>query len=661
MTEQSSSRVRRALVWGIPAAAVLVAVGVGAVAYRSDEGGGSGGTAGSSVSRSSTIALDVDGSHLWLTSPDDDQVVEVDAETLEPTRRVEVFGQPQELTRIGDRVLVTGAQSDDLTVLDTTAAAPKPMAIGLPCGGSRGVVAIPEGVGGARHELAAVTCATDGLVVLVDLEARATLGTGSVPGRPTGIVRDGDRLTVSTAADGKLRTWRIEDLVAALPSDLPAAGEAPPVLKVAPVATRKVWVDGERSASTLAALDAGPRGPVGTYQVVDNARKLSTLELKRGNATYGTPIDGRARLEPAVAGPCGARFADFGDPARTLSGPVALAASPEQDLVWVVGQFSHSVSVVECDGVGGVGGRSTTVAAYDVGDGARGIVLDGEGTTAYVDVGFDHAVARLELPDPVASAANGDRPVASKRIAPDAVGKRETGTSFLSPLAQEGRRQFTDATDEHLTPFGVVTCASCHPSAGDDGLSWRIETKDAETGAIERKVRRTPAAWAIDAARKPLHWNGEFASTDDLVLDTVQDLLGGDGLLVDTAAISAYLAETPAPPLPPVETARQRAAVERGLAVFESAEAGCASCHAGPAGTDGKRHDVLPQATVPAARLAEVATPPLLGVRGRAPFGHDGRAVDLDALLAEHEGADGTVIELTPQQRRDVLAYLRMR
>ncbi len=233
---------------------------------------------------------------------------------------------------------------------------------------------------------------------------------------------------------------------------------------------------------------------------------------------------------------------------------------------------------------------------------------------------------------------------------------RQVEDHHLSALAQEGRKMFSDATDAHLTPFGVVTCASCHPGAGDDGLEWRIETK-----AITRKLRRTPAAWQIDPAVKPLHWDGEFTTTDELVLTTVQQLLGGDGLLVDTAAISAYLAEAPAPPGAPARTAEQRAVLARGTAVFESRAAGCSSCHQGRTGTDGLAHAALPRTSAQAADLAEAITPPLLAVRGKGPYGHDGRAADLEQLLGLHLDADGSPIELTADELDAVVAYLRSR
>lgn len=656
----------------LPVLLLLVAVAVGIAVARGGGDGGAGAdgsgrasddAGADATSRSSTIALGPGGRTLWVTSPDDDRVVEVDRSSLATRRQVAVPGQPQELTLHRGDLLITGSQSTDLTLGglpggggagggDSQGSSPQVEQVPIPCGGSRSVIAVPDERPGPDRDLALVSCPTDDLVAVVDLDAAAALASWPIPGRPTGLVRSGDRVTVSTAGDGRLRTFDLADLSAALPGSPPATGEAPPTIRVAARSVRRAWVDGNRSAQQLAALDAGPHGVVGTYQVVDNATRLADGEI--GRSSYGNPIDGRARLEPAIVGPCGARFADFAQPERLLSGPVALAASPATDLVWVVGQFSHSVSVVRCE-PGPAKGRSDTVASFAVGDGARGIATAADGRTAYVDVGFDHQVARLRLPAG-ADAVGGDDPI--ERQDPDLAVKREVGTSHLSPLAQTGRRLFSDGTDTHLTPFGVVTCASCHPSAGDDGLTWRIETRDPETGAIHRKVRRTPAAWQIDTDVKPLHWDGAFTSSDDLALHTIQELQGGDGLLVDTEAISAYLAEAPAPPPAPTF---DDGAVARGRAIFESDTAGCATCHTGDAGTDGLAHDVLAPAPVGAARLDEVVTPTLRAVRGRAPFGHDGRASDLLALLREHGDGHGSGIDLTAAERAAVIAYLRSR
>ncbi len=648
---------RRLLTWGLPALAIAAAGLIAGLAYERDHEDANRAAAAAEASRSSTIARSVDGRSLWVTSPDDDRLLEVDPSSLSVIRAIDVAGQPRELTVIGERVLVTGAQSTALAVVDPKGSGgdaqepgePDVLSIPLPCGGSRGVVSVPASPAGSARDLAIVTCPTDDRVVVVDLEEGRMVGTIAMPGRPTGIVRDGSTVTVSTAGDGHLHAIPVAGLEELADGKVSVADSKDPRID------RRVWVDGARSASTLAALDTGPSGPLGTYQVVDNRRKLSAAEIKSGS-TYGSPKDGRARLEPAIAGSCGARFSSLTDEPRRLSGPVALAASPTNDLVWVVGEFSHSVSVVRCDRTESKA-RSVTVAAFDVGEGARGIVLDPSGQRAFVDVGFDHQIAELRLPRGADELAADD---AIERTAPTKVGRRVVEDRYLSPLAQQGRRMFNDATDTHLTPFGVVTCGSCHPAAGEDGLSWRIETVDVSTRQVERKVRRTPPAWQVDPKVKPLHWDGEFTSTDDLTLTTIQRLLGGDGLLVDTAAISAYLAEVQAPPERPVIAGdRLTRAVRHGKQLVT--RLGCTSCHAGEAGTDGKPHDVLAPSTISDADLPAVITPPLRSVRGRAPYGHDGRAPGLAALLLAHGDGEGGTIDLTAEELVAVVAYLDTR
>lgn len=647
--------------WLGPAVAVAASVAAllaGCTSGSGDQTSGPGGTGGAGASaagRSSTIAWSGDGRHLWVTSPDDDRVVAVDARTLEVVGSVAVAGQPAELAVVGDRVVVTGAQRTSLAVLADDPAAAGPSGgtavaveeVALPCGAPRSVVGLPAGGAGA---LVAVTCPVDDRVVVASLDDAAVGAVAEVIGRPSGIAHDGEALLVSLGRTGEIVRWDLDEVRSAA-STATGVGELP-----APEVAQTAWADADRTPSLLGALDVGAVGPVGAYQVVDNDRRLSSRQLE-GDPSYGSPLNGRARLEPAIVGACGARFADFGDPPRILALPVALAADPDDDLVWVVGQSSRSVSVVRCR-EGGPSGRSTTVAAFDVGDGPRGIVLAPDGRSAFIDVGFDHEVARLDLPE---GWAPSDGEGAIERSGASAVGQRSVDDRYLSPLAQTGRRMFHDATDRHLTPFGVVSCASCHPAAGDDGLTWRIET-----ASQEPKLRRTPPVWLVDADAKPLHWDGEFTDVDDLTLTTIRELLGGDGLLVDTAAISAYLAEALAPPGAPTADEAGVGAwppelVAAGEALFEGEALGCASCHTGSSGSDGLGHDVLEPADERSRQLDRVVTPTLTGVRGRAPYGHDGRAATLTDLLAEHRGVDGQRFALRPDELEAVLAYLATR
>ncbi len=380
------------------------------------------------MSRSSTLAFGPDGRTLWVASPDDDSLVEVGRTTLQVRRRIHVAGQPDEVARLGSRLVVTRAQAPAVTVVDLAAATPTAASVALPCGWGRSVVAVPAGTGRLAHDTAFVTCPTDDRVAVVDLTTGRAVAALEVGGRPTGIVSDGRSLTVSSAVGGTMHTWALADLARALGSPLAAVG-VPRRLDVAPVSHR-VWTDGDRSASSLGSLDVGPAGTVGVYQVVDNLRTVSAADLADGEGGYGRPLHGRARIEPALAARCGARFASFTDPGRAFSGPVAVAAAPRGDLVWVVGQFSHSVSVVRCR-KGSPAGTSTMVAAFPVGAGARGITLADDGRTAYVDVGFDHAVDRLELPAVLPTGRSGPLPATPPALVARG-GRRPTCTSHPS-------------------------------------------------------------------------------------------------------------------------------------------------------------------------------------------------------------------------------------
>ena len=99
-------------------------------------------------------------------------------------------------------------------------------------------------------------------------------------------------------------------------------------------------------------------------------------------------------------------------------------------------------------------------------------------------------------------------------------------------------------------------------------------------------------------------------------------------------------------------------AAVRGQAVFESAKAGCATCHPGSHFTDGQLHDVgLGSAE---DYYPTYNTPSLLGISRRVLFLHDGRLRSLrDVLTGPHNPSTVTGMgELTDEELEDLLAYL---
>ncbi len=572
---------------GLALAWVLAAVGCEGAAPPT---GASGQTAAS-------LALGADG-RLWVASRDDDMVVGLDPTTLAVQARVPVAGEPGRVLAIEGGLAVIGARSTALTLLGAS-----PRVVRLPCGGATGLVGLGDRL--------FVACPFDDRVVEVDAIAGQVSRVLAAPGRPTAVAVAGGRLWVTASRLGVLRHVPLS----ALPSPDPWTLQ-PVEWHAEALPTRP-----GHAAVQLDSLHVAGGRLVGAYQIMQHDGDRDRPPEEGG---YGRVVDAQPRIEPRALADCGSAYARFDGGVRAQSGPSAVALDAARDRLWVVHRATGQVVVFGCRR-GAAPALLPILATFRVGDGARGIVLDGAGV-AWVDVAFDHAVARLAVGEPPLARA---RPV---------------DASALSAHAQLRRRLFHDARNVHLTPSGVVTCATCHPDGGDDGLAWFLHTLD-----VPRKLRRTPPVWAARPEVRPLHWDGEFVEAEALVSSTLSELLQGDGLLVDPAAIAAWMRSRP-PPVPRPLSPREAAAAERGRGVFEAS--GCAACHSGAAYTDGLAHAVLSPSADPDGRLDAAITPGLVATRARAPYFHDGRAQTLGDVLDAHAPP------LAASAQADLLAFL---
>lgn len=168
----------------------------------------------------------------------------------------------------------------------------------------------------------------------------------------------------------------------------------------------------------------------------------------------------------------------------------------------------------------------------------------------------------------------------------------------------------------HAATSGTLACASCHPEGREDGRAWRFLTID---GAVRRRTQSLAGGGVADTA--PFHWQGELADLDALLDDTRVARMGMARQAGDVAGLTALLDHIPAA-VGPARASDD--AVRRGAAVFDAA--GCATCHAGEAATDGLVHDV---GTTDEGRPAAFATPTLRGLAARGPWMHDGCATTL--------------------------------
>lgn len=607
-------RLRRAL---IPAALWLAGCGVGEEARPAPLPAGRIG---------SSIAVLAATGEVAVVNPDHGSVSLLDADTLEQRAVVDVGGEPRALLEIeGGALLVTTYRGGEIVKVD--AAARAVVARRRLCAGPHGMAQ------GATGDVL-VTCEWEGSVQRVSAETLAAEEIARGLARPRAIATVGEAVFVAEHTGGRVLRLH-QDRSATAVSLTPAEAPDRPALTAmtANLATAMVPAFGRLH---VAHLLVNHDGDGSTEKVADD---------------YGSVIDGNPKINPAVTSlaPGAERSVDAADPpvlyarydagTRRFNGPSALAAAGDRSIL-VAHVSTGDVAVLDAEATSA---DDRVLGSFEVGAGPSGIAVSASGDVAYVDNAFDESVSRIDLRASFDASAP-RRPADLTRI--------RALPARYSEAALAGRKLFHDAANPHVTPSAVVACSTCHPGGGDDGLVWFIHTTN-----IPLKRRRTPHLANAHSGTAPYHWAGDLPTMNDLVRGTIQDLMAGDGLLVDFDSIQAYLDEIVSPPLPP---RRDPAAVERGAAIFDSAEVGCRGCHAGPDYTDRARYAVLRPMTLDPADAFELAdTPALHGLFLRAPYFHDGRAPDLRDLLTRADASDhGDVSGLSSAQIDDLIAYL---
>ncbi|MCG3172549.1 MAG: Virginiamycin B lyase [Myxococcota bacterium] len=575
--------------------------------------------------RSTSIALDGDERRVFVLSSDDDRVMRLDSATLEATGAAETGLHPVQLALLPNgRLVITHAQDRRLAIVDWSTPSPAVRYVDTPCGGTFGVVAED-----ADGKAAWVSCNNDNLVLRLDTREWTITHRLTTPDAPGTLAVLGDQLAIAYWRSGRIAMLNIP---AARRS---ASAEARPL---EPAAVMNIQPPGAapRRISSFHALTP----LIGLSQPFAAAALLVDNDGDRGRPPeqggYGSVADGKPRIEPVLWGPWDFRYAGFSGGPKVFNSPSAMAYSAASGLLWVTHQTTNNVALI---------GSGRVIANFPVNSGPRGIALSRDGRTAWVDCAFDWSVARLEAPAPADDTrVIGRSPERTWPVSP----KR------LSPAALEGRKLFHDAENIQLTPSGVVTCATCHPNGGEDGLNWFLHTR-----GVPRKLRRTPAAWNAKASLAPYPRDGKFKDTAVLSRATTLELMEGAGLVVNFNAFAAYMDELKPPPGRPVAD-EEGPLLNRGRELFYSKETGCAGCHQGEWFTDKSPHAVSAASSDGDARMEKVITPPLRGVRARAPYLHDGRAASLKDLFAIHNPGDshGVTSRLKPEDLDALIFFL---
>lgn len=200
------------------------------------------------------------------------------------------------------------------------------------------------------------------------------------------------------------------------------------------------------------------------------------------------------------------------------------------------------------------------------------------------------------------------------------------------------------------------SCHSCHQNGG-------VNSRPVDTWNDGTEMTMKTVLPLYDVTRTgPWTWHGWQQSLKDAMHKSLTSTMLGEAPDDnDTLALLAFLDELKSPPNPfRSADGSLSAAAARGKTIFESARAGCASCHHGPYLTDGEIHDVGLGSKKDYYKGYN--TPSLKGIYRKVRLLHSGRARTLERVVTELHSPQkvaGDGPPLTDDEVRDLIAYLR--
>jgi len=226
------------------------------------------------------------------------------------------------------------------------------------------------------------------------------------------------------------------------------------------------------------------------------------------------------------------------------------------------------------------------------------------------------------------------------------------GSAREPSLARRGEAIFFDGR-RSLDQW--YSCHSCHYDGGTNSVV--MDTSNDNTSFTFKTVL---PLYNVDKTA-PWTWHGWQKDLRAAMAKSITStMLGPEPTPSDVEALIAYLQQLTPPPNPyHGHDDSLNASAERGRQLFESARAGCASCHNGPHFTDHEIHEV--GLASPDDHFQGFNTPSLRGVYRKVLWLHDGRAKSLDDLLSGPHSptrVSGTE-KLSDQELQDMIAYLK--
>jgi YVTN family beta-propeller protein len=330
--------------------------------------------------------------------------------------------------------------------------------------------------------------------------------------------------------------------------------------------------------------------------------------------------------------------------------PFDAAVTPSGDELWILNAASNDISVMDLD--------SRSLAAHiEVSHNPRGIVLSPDGTSAYVNNTLAGTVSVVDV------ASYGVTGVITVTDIP------------LPPTLLNGKRLFHSSDDPRMALAQWVACNSCHFEGEHDGRTWFFgfagpRNTTGLLGMVETYPLRWSAEWdeSADSEYVVRRENfgsglipGSFSNVNcDIFPPDCVNHPPNQGRSYDLDCLAAFM-DSLEVPLSPAHAHGEplSAAEQRGQALFNDPELGCATCHPAPLYTDLLTHNV---GTATSSEKIGPAydTPTLRSLYDSAPYFHDGSAVTLyDTLTRPSPGSEHDVSGLlTESEIDDLIAFL---
>jgi YVTN family beta-propeller protein len=587
---------------------------------------------------SSAIAVTPDGDTLMVVNPDSNSLTLVDTISNTVVAELAVGVNPRSVAVAPDgaTAYVANQGSDDLSVIDLSAhTVVTEVAVGdRPVG----VAVSPDG------RFIAVAEMGDDRVRFLDAAALRTLSTTAVADRPHGLAftPDSRRLLVTHLLSGEVTVLPVQPFTLYLPLILKPqvtqhAIRITPSNQRLPSSRITTWPNVApapavvvNGAGTRAYLPQTMANGLGLNTQFDTTvfPKVSVLNLATNSHQTSEHIPLPERDQPVG-----------------LPWDVALARDDTE--LWVVNAGSNDVSVLDISDPS----RPSRVAHIFVGDNPRGIVLSPDGSMAYVNNTLAGTVSVID---------------AGAYTVTDVL----TVTDIpLPPILLHGKRLYHSSARSDLAQAAWISCNTCHVEGEHDGRTWLLQfIGEAPPGAV---ITRNTTSLLGMIETYPLRWSAEWDESADsefsvrfeqfgagLIQGEMHPTLGtpNQGRSYDLDCLAAFIDSLAAPE----RTHTLTPAEQRGKAIFESAETGCAACHPAPLYTDLQVHDVG-TADSPSEWFGPlIDTPTLRFLYDSAPYLHDGSAATMRDVLtiANPNDEHGVTSHLTENKLADLIAFL---